>query len=104
MNEGQQPGGEGEPDATEEELAHAATKIGAAFRGKKARDEVAQIKAQRESERTDANQAEPKVEDDAQPVEEAKEEEAPADNQPAAEETKQAEEQPPADVPAGGDA
>ena len=36
-------------EATEERLSAAATKIGAAFRGKKARKEVAEIKAQRES-------------------------------------------------------
>lgn len=40
-------------EATEEELSAAATKIGAAFRGKKARENVAEIKAQRESDRTE---------------------------------------------------
>lgn len=48
------PANESKPavvESTEEEFAHAATKIGAAFRGKKAREEVAQIKAQKEAEK-----------------------------------------------------
>jgi hypothetical protein len=36
-------------EATEEEMANAATKIGAVFRGKKAREEVAKIKAEKEA-------------------------------------------------------
>jgi len=62
------------PEATDEELASAATKIGAVFRGKKAREEVAQMKATTDAEGTKPVEAVP---------EEAPKEGAPVEENPA---------------------
>lgn len=73
--------------ATEEELAGAATKIGAVFRGKKAREEVEKKKAEKEASKMPEDSKEPS---EAPPVEADK----PAEAEPTPEATS---EQPPAE-------
>mmetsp|Transcript_17622 Transcript_17622/g.29756 ORF Transcript_17622/g.29756 Transcript_17622/m.29756 type:complete len:270 (-) Transcript_17622:80-889(-) len=87
-------------EATEEELAHAATKIGAAFRGKKARTEVAELKAKKDKEVEDSKQqeqpeaqAQPEASQNAEdiqpPASENQVEEAKQEGEPAASEQKE---------------
>lgn len=77
-------------ESTEEEFAAAATKIGAVYRGKKAREDVAKIKADKEgdSKKVETVDGDDQAKQDATQVEEEKKEE---DKPTAAEEKKEEE-------------
>ena len=86
--------------ATEEELAGAATKIGAVFRGKKAREEVEKKKAEKEASKGPEGS---NVPSEAPPVEADKPAEGdptPAEQPPAEEDKKEEVVEPPVETPA----